>query len=266
MPEVSRQGVKIDYDVAGQGPPLLLMHGWGCDRTWWREGGYLDDLQTRYRVVNIDLRGHGASDKPHDWAAYRPETVIGDLLAVADAERIDRFAVWGMSYGGWVGWTAGLAAPDRVAALITSGSFNPAPETLDDWKDFESSCGETMRRDGTSGLIALYKEWDGDGYHREYPPWAEAITLDADPLALLAIQSRELFELGTGVASLESYPAPVLLIAGELEDPEDKAAANAARLPRGESLRVPGLGHGGACAAGSFVLPTACAFLDRWYA
>jgi hypothetical protein len=60
--------------------------------------------------------------------------------------------------------------------------------------------------------------------------------------------------------------APVLLIAGELEDPDDKAAEMAALVPNGERLRIPGLGHGGACGASALALPIARAFLDRGFA
>jgi pimeloyl-ACP methyl ester carboxylesterase len=100
MPEVSNHGVRISYEVMGQGRPLVLLHGWACDRSWWTESGYPDDLQRDFRVVNVDLRGHGKSDKPHEPSAYRGEVVISDVLAVADAEGIDRFAIWGLSYGG----------------------------------------------------------------------------------------------------------------------------------------------------------------------
>ena len=88
------------------------------------------------------------------------------------------------------------------------------------------------------------------------------MTLRADPFALLAIQSRELYT--EGIATVEEFPVPGL-IAGELEDEAAGAARIADRLPNGESLRLPGLGHGGACAASALALPTARAFLDRWF-
>jgi pimeloyl-ACP methyl ester carboxylesterase len=120
MPEVSN-GVKISYDVAGEGRPLLMLHGWTCDRSWWTEPGYTDDLRRDHRVINIDLRGHGDSDKPHDPSAYRIELVTSDVLAVADAEEIDRFAIWGQSYGGLIAWMTAYSVPDRLAAIISGG-------------------------------------------------------------------------------------------------------------------------------------------------
>src|SRR5207344_2687199 len=58
---------------------------------------------------------------------------------------------------------------------------------------------------------------------------------------------------------------PALLIAGEREDENDDAAAVAAMIPNGQSLRLPGLGHAGACAASGLTVPTARAFLERWF-
>jgi hypothetical protein len=110
-------------------------------------------------------------------------------------------------------------------------------------------------------LIAVFKEELGDSYSVEFPPWAEATTLTADPDALLAIHDRSL--AGDGVTSLDTLPTPTLLIAGVLDDPDDEAPTFASRLPHGESLRLPGLGHGGSCASPT-ALPPARAFLARW--
>ena len=82
----------------------MLLHGWMGDDTWWAETGYIDDLRRDHLLVNIDMRGHGHSGKPHKPAAYHGAEFASDVLAVADAEGLDRFAIWGLSYGGWVSW------------------------------------------------------------------------------------------------------------------------------------------------------------------
>jgi pimeloyl-ACP methyl ester carboxylesterase len=263
MPEIVNDGVRVQYDVIGAGRPVILLGGWGCDRTWWEHAGFLERLAPDFRLLNVDLRGHGGSDKPHDPAAYRAERVIEDVLAVADAEGADRFAIWGLSYGGWYGWMAADSRPDRVVALVSSGNWNPVPETEESWREFGKVYVDTLQRNGTRGVIDLYRQEDAESYDREYPPWAEAVTLRADPLALAALQDRSLIEQ-TISSPMEEFPVPVLLTAGELEDEDDLAGRNAARLPRGQSLRLPGLGHGGACAASDQLVPVAREFLDRW--
>ena len=264
MPEISNDGVRIVYDVVGQGRPLVLLHGWCCDRSWWTEPGYVDDLKRDHLLVNVDLRGHGASDKPHEPAAYRAETLTSDVLAVADAEGLDRFALWGQSYGGWIAWMTADAVPERVPAIVTSGAWDPRPEPEEEnWKWFDEGWGPALRRGGTRALVELFAEEEGEAFEREFPAWAQAVTLRADPEALLASLAPELRT--EGLSELERFPVPALLIAGEREDDDDDAAKVAAMIPDGKSLRLAGLGHPGACAASALTVPTARAFLDRWF-
>lgn len=265
MPEVSNDGVRIRYDMAGEGRPLILLHGWCCDRSWWTEPGYVDELKSDHRLFNVDIRGHGASDKPHEPAAYTAETLIDDVLAVADAEGLDRFAIWGQSMGGWIAWMTAAAAPERVPAIVASGSWDPRPELAE--PDGEPDAWvEALRHGGTSALVDRFKLDAGKTFDREFPPWAQAVTLRADPQALLAARDLERWTHGIRDEDLSSFPVPALLIAGELEDEDDDAAKIAAIIPNGQSLRLPGLGHGGACAASALTVPTARAFLERWFA
>ena len=258
MPVVVNEGVRIAYEASGQGRALILLHGWCGDRTWWTHAGYVDVLEREYRVLNVDLRGHGLSDKPHDPSDYSDEALIGDVLAVAGAESVERFAVWGLSFGGAIAWRVADAVPQRVPALITSGYWNPPSGggglRIDD------PASMALFRGGLAGFIEELKKEEGENYEREFPPWAEEATLRGDAQALVAVDTRERKPLR------EPYglPVPALLIAGELEDPDDEAATVAARLPNASSFRVAGVGHGGACAASALVLPAARAFLARW--
>jgi pimeloyl-ACP methyl ester carboxylesterase len=264
MPAVTSDGVRISYDVVGEGLPLVLLHGWCGDRSWWTEPGYVDELRGDYRLVSIDLRGHGASDKPHETAAYRMAALTADVFAVATAEGLDRFAIWGQSRGGWIAWMTAAAAAERVAAIVTTGAWDPRPEPEDPTETDEWA--EALRRGGTNALVDRFMIEDGEAFDREFPSWARAVTLRADPEALLAARAPELWTDGVSNEDLMSFPVPALLIAGELEDEDDDAARMAAMIPNGQSLRLPGLGHGAACAASALTVPTARAFLDRWFA
>ena len=115
------------------------------------------------------------------------------------------------------------------------------------------------------GLLDLIEEELGEHFSTELPPWAQAVILRADPDAALASQNEELWQ-EAGITNLEAFPVPTLLIAGELEDDDDQAAAVAEMIPNGERLRLPGLGHAGAAIASELTLPVARAFLDRWFA
>jgi pimeloyl-ACP methyl ester carboxylesterase len=237
----------------------VLLHGWGVDRSSWPGAGYIDELEGDYRLVNIDLRGHGASDKPHDPAAYTADALVQDVLTVTDAEGLDRFGIWGHSYGGWIAWMTAAAGPERVAAIVISGAWDPRPdEPADTDPDLEA-----LRRGGTRALLDRMRLASGERMDREFPPWIQAITLRADPEALLASGST-MWADGIQDEDLESFPVPALLIVGEIEDGSDAAATIAATIPNGQRLRLQGLGHEGACNASALTIPTARAFLDRW--
>jgi pimeloyl-ACP methyl ester carboxylesterase len=153
MPEAINAGVRISYDVFGDGRPLILLHGWSCDRAWWTETGFVENLRRDHRVINVDFRGHGASDKPHEPDAYHQATVANDVIAVADAEGLDRFAIWGISYGGWVAWVTADAYPERVAAIVVTGQWDASPGTDDAaWQAFEDSWLSALRSNGMDGL------------------------------------------------------------------------------------------------------------------
>src|SRR6266567_2587371 len=85
MPYVRSQGLRIHYHVEGDGPPLVCQHGFGDSLESWYELGYVDALKDEYRLVLIDARGHGASDKPHEPEAYSFQNVTADVVAVLDA-------------------------------------------------------------------------------------------------------------------------------------------------------------------------------------
>ncbi len=124
MPYVKNQGVRIHYEVEGQGCPLVLHHGSFGSLNDWRESGYVEALRPNYRLILIDARGHGASTKPHDPDAYRMELRVSDIVAVLDDLGVATAHFMGWSLGGYVGYGIAkfapaavlLAGPRRVAA------------------------------------------------------------------------------------------------------------------------------------------------------
>ena len=70
MPFVNNKGTRIHYEVEGTGPPLVLQHGTLGSGKNWEEYGYTEILKLAHQLILVDARGHGASDKPYDPAAY----------------------------------------------------------------------------------------------------------------------------------------------------------------------------------------------------
>lgn len=85
MNRVNHNGIYIHYQVTGKGPPLVLHHGFSDDLRSWYEYGYVAALAPHYRLILIDSRGHGRSDKPHTATTYTQRARSYDVLAVLDA-------------------------------------------------------------------------------------------------------------------------------------------------------------------------------------
>ncbi len=135
---ISPDGTRIAYDRNGAGPAIMLLHGGGSRRQEWHEVGYVSRLQTHFTVIAMDLRGHGESDLPEDPADYTIDKLCQDILAVADACDVERFSLWGMSYGGKVGRYLAVQS-ERVASCILIGTpLGPgvAGQTRQDALDF----------------------------------------------------------------------------------------------------------------------------------
>lgn len=107
-------GVRLAYQTAGAGSPLILLAGQANNHHWWN--GIRADFETRYRTITLDWRGTGASDKPDE--PYSTTGFADDVVAVLDDLGIDRAAVYGTSMGGRVAQWLAARHPERVAALI----------------------------------------------------------------------------------------------------------------------------------------------------
>jgi pimeloyl-ACP methyl ester carboxylesterase len=100
VPYASNRGVRIHYEVEGNGPPLVLVHGLLSHLEEWHELGYVDSLKKDFTLILVDMRGHGRSDKPHDPEAYKLRLLVADVIAVMDALNISKTHFLGYSLGG----------------------------------------------------------------------------------------------------------------------------------------------------------------------
>jgi len=128
----SLDGTRIAYDISGQGPALMLLHGAGKTRLDWHKLGYVARLQKEFTVIAVDIRGTGDSDYLLDIRDFAIEKICQDLYAVSDDCSVDHFAIWGFSFGGNI--ARYLAAwSDRISALAVIG-VPFGPEVDDDFE------------------------------------------------------------------------------------------------------------------------------------
>jgi pimeloyl-ACP methyl ester carboxylesterase len=106
--------LRVHYAEAGDGPPLLLLHGWPQHFWCWRR--VVPELAGDFRLICPDLRGFGWTDAPG--SGYDNETFAADAVALLDALGLDRVGVIGHDWGGFTSFLIALHHPDRVNALL----------------------------------------------------------------------------------------------------------------------------------------------------
>jgi pimeloyl-ACP methyl ester carboxylesterase len=245
MPYADNQGLRIHYKVEGEGPPLVLQHGYTMNLERWYQRGYVDALKAPYRLVLIDARGHGGSDKPHDRAAYAWPAGVEDVVAVLDALDLRRTLFWGYSMGGGIGFGLAKHFPQRLQALVIGGAFASA-----------LSVGDALRHvDGRDpeDFVAAFETLIGG----RFVPQVRAELLASDTQALAAAaHNRPSME-----DALPGLSLPCLIYAGDKDPFFAKAQASARRIPGASFVPLAGLGHAEAFIRSDLALPHVEPFL-----
>ncbi len=118
-------GVGIEYEVTGEGRPLVLLHGFpDSGRLWRRQVPAL--AEAGFRVIVPDLRGYGRSGKPSEVSAYGMQSLVGDALAVIADAGAERAHLVGHDWGAALAWALGAFAGERVDHLVTLSVGHPA--------------------------------------------------------------------------------------------------------------------------------------------
>lgn len=169
---ITTDGTRLAYrDSGGEGVPLVMLHGWGQTQAMFRH--QIADLSPGRRVVTIDLRGHGLSDKPHH--GYRIARLSRDVLELVDHLRLERFDALGWSMGVSVWWSfidqygtgriRRFVAVDQPAAVAAvpwttereqqeSGAIFDVPALLALGAALAAPGGDTVRADFVRGMFS----------------------------------------------------------------------------------------------------------------
>jgi pimeloyl-ACP methyl ester carboxylesterase len=232
MPYARSQGLRLHYQVEGDGPPLICQHGFGdCPESWY-ELGYVDALKDDYRLILIDARGHGASDKPHEPEAYSFQNVTADVVAVLDDLAIATAHYFGFSMGGKNGFAMEAYAPDRLRSLSVLGTGASAQDhaPLDRWI--------ASLRQGPDAVPSI---WEQDA---PVSPALRQRLLSNDLEALIAQCTQRKDPEGFD-AILPTLPMPCLLMVGEADPAYDRVKAASRLIPDVTFISFPHLGHTG---------------------
>ncbi|HWO80811.1 alpha/beta hydrolase, partial [Gaiella sp.] len=155
MKEIARSadGIPVHFEVVGEGArPLVFVHGWSCDRTYWSE--QIEHFARSHEVVAIDLAGHGESSGGR--RAWTMPAFGGDVVAVIEKLGLADVVLIGHSMGGDVIVEAALALPGRVAGLVWVDTYSTlggvrTPAEIEEFvrpfrQDFRSAVEAFVRR------------------------------------------------------------------------------------------------------------------------
>ncbi|MHA2475364.1 MAG: alpha/beta fold hydrolase [Promethearchaeota archaeon] len=97
MPFFNNDGIKIYYEIDGEGPPVILIHGFSSSLEGnWKQSNWVNHLKKSYQVIAMDCRGHGKSDKPHDESLYG-EMMRNDAIKLMEHLSIEKANFFGYS-------------------------------------------------------------------------------------------------------------------------------------------------------------------------
>jgi 3-oxoadipate enol-lactonase len=149
-------------DIGGRdAPPVILVHSLGCDRRMWR--AQVDALSSSFRVIAVDIRGHGRSAVPD--GDYRLEQLGRDVIEVADLLTLDTFHYCGLSIGGLIGQWLGLNAAARLRSLTLCNTGAKISE-LERWNERI----EVARTQGMAALVdAVIERWFTPAFIASHP-------------------------------------------------------------------------------------------------
>ena len=234
MPYATSEDLQIYYESFGQGYPILLVHGWGSDlKLNWVDTGWVKVLQSVRRVIALDCRGHGKSDKPYDQTSYSYSTMARDVIGVMDQLNISKADLFGYSMGAFMGIYLLGHKKERFSSVILGGIGDETEESKD-----ASFIAEALSVEDPSQITNRLGR-------------AVRVYIDSNPnsdykaLALSALQMwPEGYPIQLGGDGLANVDIPVIIINGEDDVPyvkSDKKLADV--IPGARLVRIPNKDH-----------------------
>ncbi len=205
MPFADNQGIKINYEVDGEGTPFVLQYGFMEAIEDWYNIGYVDSFKDNYKLIMIDLRGHGLSDKPYNSDMYLMDLLTSDVITVLDDLKIEKAHFMGYSMGGHIGFGLTQFFPDRFKSFILGGI---SPQPLED-EIFEKGLAFRSILEGGLGSYLNYLESIGTEITEEVREYMRKF----DFKALTAFWGPHLFRDKKGY--YRPVDVPIMMYVGE---------------------------------------------------
>jgi pimeloyl-ACP methyl ester carboxylesterase len=250
MPRVTVNGIRLHYEEAGQGTPLLFVHEFAGEAQSWHL--QVRFFARRYRSIVFNARGYPPSDVPTDPAAYSQDHAVEDIRGLLDALGIERAHVCGLSMGGYATLHFGLRHPDRARSLVVAGcGYGSVPAERE---RFHRDTAMTAQRFLTEPMAAMadvycqgptrvqFRDKDPKGWQEFHDQFAAQSAL-GHGLTMQGVQLKRpsVYELG---GALERLQVPTLIVTGDEDEPCLEPAIFLKRTIRTAGLVVlPKAGH-----------------------
>jgi len=218
-------GVKLFYEEAGAGTPVVFVHEFAGDyRSWEPQLRY---FSRRYRCIAYNARGYPPSEVPEDWERYSQARARDDIRAVLDALGIQRAHVVGLSMGAFATLHFGMAYPKRALSLVVAGGgYGSHPAQYRKFQEDSKTNAAFIQREGMEKFAATYghgptrvqfQNKDPRGF-AEYIEQLAGHSAPGSVNTLLGTQARRpsLYDLTGDMARID---VPVLVMAGDEEEP-----------------------------------------------
>ena len=221
-------GVQINYEVFGEGRPVVLVHGFASslDGNWVRTG-WVETLKPLRQVIALDCRGHGESEKRHDPDAYASEEMADDVVRLMDHVGVESADLFGYSMGAGISLRIVLRHPERFTSVVLGGIGG----------------NMTRRRGGRpevgKAMLAKDPKTVSDPVARGFRQFAEANGADLRALAAFQQAPRTPIE----PSMLGEITLPCLIVVGEDDALVGSADDLASAIPGSRLLTIPGRDH-----------------------
>lgn len=217
MPLYGQPGEQVHYDIVGDGPPLVLLHGFTTDSTIFSEN--IAGLAGDFAVITIDLLGHGQSDAPEAPELYAPGPTIERIIGLLDALDVPFALFTGHALGGTIGLRLALDHPDRVAGLVMVNSSSAAT-TADAQAQMQGQVAAFARQIRSGGIAALREtRLNPERATRLPEPIRHRLMDSFDRLSPTGV-ANTVEALVPGISTIDrlgTLQVPVLIVVGELD-------------------------------------------------
>ena len=238
--KASVNGIEINYEVSGKegAPWLVLSHSLACTVRMWDP--QVEAFQSKFRILNYDMRGHGATSAPQ--GPYTLDMLADDVLALTKQLNIQKGYYCGLSIGGMIGQTLAIRGGGPFTKMVLADTTHTQPpEALKQWEDRIN----IAKSKGMAGLVdGTMERWFTEPYRKKNSPEFQKVRnlVLQTPVAGFVGCGQAIMKLNT-TARLKDIKLPVLAITGEQDGAAPGTKYIGENVPGAKYVGIPNAAH-----------------------